>query len=240
MMRRFYLGQAEQVGDDEVAGIAITAGVKRDGDEWVPAGVDLAGYRANPIVLRNHDPNQPVGTASAVGLTPNGNGIGIRIAFAPLGISPIADETRGLAKSGVLSGISAGILPTETEPLDRYNPRAGVRILACELLEVSLVPVPADPSARVLQRAYQSPATRRAVLRALPAVAPEALRRAAAAIGGNPLHVRMRDVAAEFGHTLTPEQLDNYIAGARRTGSDPIWWLQFELVRWGAVRKAPV
>jgi hypothetical protein len=38
-------------------------------------------FRANPIVLRNHDPDLVVGTAIAIGLI-NGNEIGVRIKFA--------------------------------------------------------------------------------------------------------------------------------------------------------------
>ena len=234
-MRRFYLGQAEPLSDDEVAGIAISAGVKRDGDEWVPSGVDLGPFRQNPIICRNHDTNQPVGTASAIGLTADGD-VGIRIQFAPPGVSAVADETRGLVKSGVMSALSAGIMPSEVEPLDARNPRGGVRILRCELLEVSFVAVPADTSARILQRSYRTAAVRAASVRRLPAVTAAALRRASAAFAGNPQHRRLAEIAAHFGRTLTPARLDQIIEEARRFGQDPAWRLQFVLVQEGAVR----
>ena len=102
---RFSLGTADPLGEDMVAGIAISGGIARDGDEWIPAGVSLVNYRANPIVLRDHNPSKVVGSAVAIGLM-DSNSIGVRIRFAPPGTSDVADETRMLCKSGVLRGIS--------------------------------------------------------------------------------------------------------------------------------------
>jgi HK97 family phage prohead protease len=172
----FSLGPIDQLADDEVAGIAISGGVKRDGDEWVPSGIDLTNYRANPIVLRNHDPDLVVGTAVAIGLV-NANEIGVRIKFAPPGVSDVADETRGLVKAGVLRGISAGINPIELEPLDPKQPYGAVRLVKAELLEVSFVPIPADSDARVTARSFA------ASLRSLPAISGHAIERALAHVG---------------------------------------------------------
>jgi HK97 family phage prohead protease len=174
---RYFLGQVEPLGDDEVAGLALTGGVKRDGQDWDPAGIDLTAYRSNPIVLRQHNVEQPVGIATAIGLV--SGGIGIRIQFAPLGASAVADETRALVKSGVLGALSAGINPLEQEPIDGRNPRNGVRVTRAELLEVSLVAVPADPDARILQRSYQPRV--RSLIRDIPAVGVAARERAAGA-----------------------------------------------------------
>jgi HK97 family phage prohead protease len=175
--RLFSLGPVEQLADDEVVGICISGGIKRDGDEWVPSGVDLTAYRANPVVLRQHDPDHVVGSAIAIGPL-NGNEIGVRIRFAPPGVCDIADETRGLVKAGVLRGISAGVAPIEVEPLDPRKPYGNVRILKAELLEVSFVPIPADTAARVTARSFASRPGIAALLRSLPPIPGSAVERA--------------------------------------------------------------
>ncbi|MHB8816555.1 MAG: HK97 family phage prohead protease [Steroidobacteraceae bacterium] len=163
-----FVGQLEQLSDDEVAGIAISSGVKLDGDEWVPANVSLTTYERNPVALRDHDPSRVIGTASAIGLTPDKNAIAIRIRFAPLGISAVADEARGLAKAGILKGISAGINPLEWEPLG--SGEWGRRITKSELLEVSLVAIPADSDALITARSFSARRSTLAILRSLPIV----------------------------------------------------------------------
>jgi len=178
----FSLGPIDQLGDDEVAGIAISGGIKRDGDEWCPGGIDLTNYRLNPVVLKGHNPELVVGSAVAIGLV-NSNEIGVRIKFAPPGISDIADETRGLVKSGVLRGISAGINPVEVVPLDPRQPYGPVRVIRAELLELSLVSVPADTEALVTARSFSSRPGGALMLRLLPAVSTDAIERALARVG---------------------------------------------------------
>ena len=96
----------------------------------------------------SHDPSQPVGTAS---LSLNGKAIEGVITFAPEGASQRADETCSLAKAGVLSGVSVGFDPVEVKPYP-----LGYLIKKWTLLEVSLVAVPCNPSATILERSYGS------------------------------------------------------------------------------------
>jgi len=175
-INRLYLGPVEQVGDDEVAGICVSAGIKRDGCEWVPSGVDLTAFKRNPVILRDHDPSKVIGTATQIGLVPSGDAIAIRIQFPPIGISMDADVARGLAKSGALRALSAGIDPIDVEPIRGSG--GGVRVLSAELLEVSLVAVPADADALVTARSYRAGPHMAAVLRALPRLSASAIRRA--------------------------------------------------------------
>jgi HK97 family phage prohead protease len=178
----FSLGPIDQLDDDEVCGICISAGIKRDGDEWLPSGIDLTNYKANPVVLRNHDPALIVGSAISIGLI-NSSEIGIRIKFAPPGVSDVADETRGLVKAGVLRGISAGIDPIECIPLDPRGPYGAVKVVRAELLEVSLVAIPADVDARVTARSFASRPGAAAMLRALPAISRAAIERTFERVG---------------------------------------------------------
>jgi hypothetical protein len=180
-IQRLYAGQLEQVSEDEVAGVLISAGVKRDGAEWLPSGVALDEYRANPVVLRDHDPSKVIGCASAIGLVHCA--IAIKIQFAAPGISAVADEARGLAKAGFLRGLSAGIDPIDVEPIDPRYPREGIRVLTSTLLEASLVAVPADQDALITTRALASRPDVAAMLWSLPAISATAMKRALARIG---------------------------------------------------------
>ena len=152
MIRKLVQTQVTEIGDDEVEVVMSTGAIARDGHILVPGGADLAQYRANPVVLWQHDPCQPVGTAEGVRV--DGDKIVARIRFAPLGVSEVADRTRGLVKSGVIGAVSVGFDPTEGEPLDPARPRGGQRFTGWELLECSFVSVPADTGAVVTARAH--------------------------------------------------------------------------------------
>jgi HK97 family phage prohead protease len=151
-IRQFVRADITPVGDDEVDVIMSTGVIARDGHILVPSGVDLTKYRANPMVLWQHLPEEPVGRAMRVRV--EGDKIVARIRFAPLGVSDVADRIRGLVKSGIITTVSVGFEPTEAEPLDPAKPRGGQRFTAWELLECSFVSVPADTGAVVTARAY--------------------------------------------------------------------------------------
>ena len=184
--RFFSLGSVEQLAEDEVVGVAITGDVGRDGDVWCPQGVSLDNFKRNPIVLRQHNPDLVVGSAVAIGLV-DANTIGVRIKFAPPGVSAVADETRGLVKSGNLRGISAGIDPIRTEPLDPREPFGAWRVLEAELLEISLVSIPADTGATITGRSFATRPGAAAMLRLLPAVPAHAIARVLGFVGQAPL-----------------------------------------------------
>ncbi|MDE3017036.1 MAG: HK97 family phage prohead protease, partial [Pseudomonadota bacterium] len=139
------------LGENEVEVIISTSALARDGHILEPSGCDLSNYQANPIVLWQHNPDVPVGRAAD--LIVDGNKIRARINFAPIGISPKADEVRGLVKNGIVSGVSVGFDVIDAEPLDPKQPRGGQRFTKWELLECSFCSVPADPGAAVTARA---------------------------------------------------------------------------------------
>src|SRR3984885_5980701 len=86
----------------------------------------------------------------AAALRPDRNRLEAVINFAPKGVSEIADETCALAKAGVLNAVSIGFRPLKSEPLRT----GGQKFTKWELLELSIVSVPANPSALVVQRAH--------------------------------------------------------------------------------------
>jgi len=150
-LRKLVRALITPVGEDEVDVVMSTDALARDGHILLPGGCVLENYRANPIALWSHDPDKPVGNAETVSVGPDE--ITARVRFAPLGVSRIADETRGLVKGGVIRAVSVGFDPIDMEPLDPKRPKGGQRITQWELLEMSFVSVPADPGAVVTARA---------------------------------------------------------------------------------------
>ncbi len=151
MMRAAVTAQINTLGENEVEVIISTSALARDGHILEPSGCDLSNYQVNPIVLWQHNPDVPVGRAADLKI--NGDKIQARVTFAPTGISPKADEVRGLVKNGIVSGVSVGFDVIDAEPLDSKQPRGGQRFTKWELLEVSFCSVPADPGAAVTARA---------------------------------------------------------------------------------------
>lgn len=133
------------LNDREIRVVASDATVDRAGDVVVPSGCRLEAFTKNPIVLANHNPEHPIGTAQA---TIQNNRVEALITFAPPGLSKLADEWCGLAKAKILNAISIGFTPIEHEPIRG----GGTRFTEWELLELSFVSVPANPNAVVIGR----------------------------------------------------------------------------------------
>ena len=72
--------------------------------------------------------------------------------FAPVGMSARADQYCSLAKAGVLSAVSVGFRAIDVKPLGD----GGLLYSKWELLELSLVAVPCDPDALVIERGLKS------------------------------------------------------------------------------------
>lgn len=151
MLRRFADAQVSSLSEYEVdVTICTSTSDALDGDVWVMEGIDLTRYLRHPIVLWDHDMAQPIGRASNIKVT--SDKITARVTFPESGISPKADEIRGLVKSGIISGVSTGILPTAAVPRDRKDPTAGNRITESILMEFSIVAVPCDATSGVTAR----------------------------------------------------------------------------------------
>jgi HK97 family phage prohead protease len=103
------------------------------------AGWDLAGFKRNPIALWQHDADRPVGywkNLRTVGKQLIGD---LKLASTRLG-----QMAKQLIEDNVLRAVSVGFRPLEYVPIEGTN---GYRIKSAELLEVSLVSVPAHPNA---------------------------------------------------------------------------------------------
>lgn len=121
------------------------ATVDRYGDIVEPEGWDLSWFKSNPIALFGHDNKFPIGVWENVRVE-GGKLIG-KLKLAARGTSARIDELISLVEQNVLRAVSVGFIPRKSEPIDPDKPYNGTRFLEQELLETSLVPVPANPSA---------------------------------------------------------------------------------------------
>jgi phage head maturation protease len=156
MLRQEFPGSIRAVSNGGFEFIAASSVLARDGHVVVVSGLDTKNYlRGNPIILRDHLPSQPVGrcTGLSLDLSKQPNELRGSAEWAPEGVSAVADETRNLARAGVLNAISIGFDILESEPLKSTGGR-GLRIKRSELLELSIVACGADPFAVITQRAY--------------------------------------------------------------------------------------
>lgn len=119
--------------------------IDRDGDSIDPKGWELANYMKSPVVLWSHDYSQPP-VAKATSIEQTKNGLAAVAEFPTKGVYPFADTVYELLKGGFLSASSVGFRPLEGAPAEG---RKGMNYLKQELLEFSVVPVPANPEALV-------------------------------------------------------------------------------------------
>ena len=121
----------------------------RHGDIVSAKGWELEAYKKNPVVLWAHSHGTP----------PVGKNVDIEVKRKKLiGISEYPSEKMyefgntafRLAALGYMKAVSVGFIPLKFELIDEENPWGGVKTLSQDLLEYSIVPVPANPNALTL------------------------------------------------------------------------------------------
>lgn len=140
-------------GADGLEFVLSDATVDSYGDIVEPDGWDLKRFRKNPIALFGHSSAFPIGRWADVRVE-DGKLKG-RLEMAKAGTSYRLDELRRLIEQGILRAVSVGFRPIKAEPISPEKPYAGMRYLKQELLETSLVSVPANPAALAVMRALK-------------------------------------------------------------------------------------
>ncbi|MDQ3158800.1 MAG: hypothetical protein M3P98_01525 [bacterium] len=117
--------------------IISTDDVDRQGEVVDQKGWELDNYMANPIVLWAHDyKSLPIGIATSI--KQEGNKLIAEGIFAPAEANPFAQQVRKLYDLGILRTTSVGFIAKEMQKNV---------ITKAELLEFSVVPVPANAQA---------------------------------------------------------------------------------------------
>ena len=145
IQHKTFTAEIQQKGDAGGRIIISTAGCDRDRDRVMPRGAVLDNYLKNPVVMWGHSYYSP---ADVIGRTVNleANDSGV---IADFELRPAANDqdpqniVRLLWDGGWVRTASIGFRPIEMQP----NEFGGNDITAWELLEWSLVPIPANQDA---------------------------------------------------------------------------------------------
>lgn len=135
----------EVKGEGEFKVIATTSSVDRDGESILVEGWDFENFMKNPIILFGHnywEMDCIIGAATKVYIE------GVQVIVEGIFAATEAGQyVRKLYDDGILKTVSVGFIPKE---------RQGNVITKAELLEVSFVPVPANPEALSMAKAMQA------------------------------------------------------------------------------------
>jgi HK97 family phage major capsid protein/HK97 family phage prohead protease len=203
---------AKQSDADPFEYVMSEESVDRMGDVIQADGWDLADFKRNPIGLFNHHADAIIGRWENVRVL--GRQLRARFVFAEEGTSQIADTARKLWNQKILRGASVGFQAVKREPLHKdADPHFGpFRYLKQQLLECSLVSVPANPNALPVMRSYHllpeisrqifgKPASQDRAVSRVPAKPP-------ASSGGKPMSTLAKRIeAAQFDLNAFRDQL---------------------------------
>lgn len=129
--------------------IAASGRADRTGDIVKVDGIELANFKKNPIILWAHD-HYGLPVAKAVEMSVESGKLVMVLEFATKEIYEFADTVYKLVKGGFLKGVSIGARVLEAEwILDKDEEIIGRKFNKLELLELSVVPIPADSKALI-------------------------------------------------------------------------------------------
>jgi len=146
MAKKQYIKAFTKKGTDGLVAVASDETIDRQGESIPINKWDLGHFEKNPVLQFGHDYHQvPIGRAKNLRVE------GKKLMFEPefQTVTQFGKEIKELFRKGFLKAWSVGFLP-------RYK---GKRLLGNELLEISAVPVPANPEALTMAKAkgFESP-----------------------------------------------------------------------------------
>lgn len=134
---------------DPFAFVMSDDSVDRVGDIIDQRGWQLDNFRKNPVALFGHNSEFPIGKWLDVGVK-DGRLTG-QLELMPA-VSERLRELHAAVAAGVLRAVSVGFHPKEYERIEDSKV-GGLRFLKAELVECSLVSVPANPNALAIAKA---------------------------------------------------------------------------------------
>lgn len=140
MKQKFISGSIKSLdkGKREATFVVSDGQVDRHGESINPSGWMVENYMDNPIVLFGHNyKDLPIGKTLKVWVE-NGEQVLARMKFAT---HDFANKVWDLIEGGFLNATSVGFIPLKLDEEGKYTWKEQ------ELLEISVVPVPANPRA---------------------------------------------------------------------------------------------
>ena len=159
-MQQFYTTLETKAGKEDdrtVEFIATKEIADRDGEILMVKGIQTTNYKKNPVVLWAHERGSlPV--AKAVKITKSGETLKIKVQFATPEEYGFADTVYKLVKGGYLGAVSLGFMPDFDKieyPEVKLNQKVWRIFHKVDLLEMSIVPIPANQEALSVGKALE-------------------------------------------------------------------------------------
>lgn len=133
----------EKTADGSFIAVASTNSVDRHGEIVDNNGWDLKSFKKNPVILWGHDHNEPaIGVSKKTWVEGTGKKAKLMIQPVLHDVTEKARAIKQLVEMGVIKTLSVGFKPLESPD--------GVTFTKNELLEVSMVNVPANADAMMM------------------------------------------------------------------------------------------
>lgn len=123
--------------------------VDRMDDVIAADGWDVTNFKENPVALFAHNQELPIGKWKNIRV--ENKALRAELELAEAGTSPRIDEMRSLIAQGILRATSVGFRAHERKPREDSK-NGGIHFLKQELLEASIVAVPANPAALAIAK----------------------------------------------------------------------------------------
>lgn len=147
--KNYSIEEYKEIGDESIQIMASDETVDRDADIIMADGWSTANWLNSGSLLYGHQPHElPIGTAESAQII--NKKLVVTSKLAKKGTSEWHDAIRSLVEQKILRGVSVGFQAKEWTD----NANGGKTFMKQELLEVSLTPIPANPSAKVLIKSY--------------------------------------------------------------------------------------
>jgi HK97 family phage prohead protease len=142
-------------GSRTVRFVLSDGSVDRMGDRIAVNGWELTQYKRNPTVLWAHDISKPpIGRMTQIFVS--GNRLMGDVKFAPAATYEFADTVYRLVVDGFINAGSVGFTALEWKFASDPDRPHGINFIRQELLEFSIVPLPANAAALVDGRSLRS------------------------------------------------------------------------------------
>lgn len=147
-----YLTKRAELSPEPATYVLSDGSPDRMGDVVDQRGWELSSFA--PKALLNHNRDWIIGKWDGVKV--KGDQLVGKLVLAEEDTSPVTKTVHALIRQGLLDEVSVGFKPLVKEPISKDDPYGPQRFLKQELLEASLVSIPANPRARRVAKQYLS------------------------------------------------------------------------------------